>query len=66
MKLIRIPQPGNSWNPMKSHPRNALCFCGSDKKFKKCCLPTLGPTVPTDKVQMLKNYLKLREKGLHG
>jgi hypothetical protein len=28
-------------NPFKGVGRNDLCPCGSGKKFKKCCLPTL-------------------------
>lgn len=26
-------------NPMLGLPRNMLCPCGSQAKFKKCCLP---------------------------
>ena len=31
------------WNPLKRFPRNSPCFCGSDKKAKKCCMPNLAP-----------------------
>ena len=36
-------------NPFAKWPRNIPCFCGSGKKFKKCCEMTLGPKVtPAD------------------
>lgn len=28
-------------NPLKGLSRNDPCFCGSGKKYKKCCLPKL-------------------------
>src|ERR1700722_159470 len=36
-----------SWNPLLRYPRNALCFCGSGLKSKKCCLPKIPMTIPT-------------------
>jgi hypothetical protein len=32
------PRPGTAWNPLRRFPRNNLCFCGSKKKAKACCL----------------------------
>ncbi len=28
---------------MPKHPRNAKCWCGSNLKYKKCCLPEVEP-----------------------
>lgn len=34
-----VPVEGSAWNPLQKYPRNEPCYCGSGKKFKKCCLP---------------------------
>lgn len=36
------PKPGNEWNPLHRYPRNLECFCGSEIKAKKCCLPKVA------------------------
>lgn len=35
---VWVLRDGMEWNPMARFPRNNPCFCGSDKKAKKCCL----------------------------
>lgn len=42
---VSIPAPGQ-----KIPSRNAPCFCGSDKKFKKCCLPKIEAARKNDKL----------------
>ena len=32
-------EPGQKLNPLKAFPKNAPCFCGSQRKAKKCCIP---------------------------
>jgi len=32
------PAPGYPYNPIFGYGRNYPCFCGSSKKFKKCCM----------------------------
>lgn len=49
---------GNSWNPLKKFPRNAPCFCGSEKKFKKCCEPKTNHFVQTDDVPKVKAFME--------
>lgn len=43
-----VPQIGNKWNPILKYPKNESCYCGSGKKFKKCCLP--GETMAVNSV----------------
>jgi uncharacterized protein len=40
LPLLDIPLP--HVNPLRHIGRNDPCPCGSGKKFKKCCLPTVG------------------------
>ncbi len=49
------------WNPLRSYPRNAPCFCNSNKKFKKCCFLKLAQTVPAKSIPAIK---KLMAKAL--
>lgn len=44
-KLSHYPKPGHAWHPFRQWPRNERCFCGSQKKAKKCCLPGLPLTI---------------------
>jgi len=37
-QTFKTPPPGYTWNPLKTYPRNAKCFCGSGKKHKICCI----------------------------
>lgn len=37
---------GNKWNPLLKYPRNEPCYCGSNKKFKKCCLENTSLVIP--------------------
>jgi len=41
------PLEGRDWNPLLNYPRNNPCFCGSGKKFKKCCLVNMPRTCST-------------------
>lgn len=54
----RIPLAGHTWNPLKNFPRNEPCFCGSGKKFKKCCLDKMGTTVTIKECENIKKLLK--------
>lgn len=49
------PLPGNEFTPkpIPMPKRNEKCFCGSGKKFKKCCLPFMGIMEPPDTEMML-------------
>lgn len=59
------PKPGNAWNPLKAYPRNHDCFCGSELKAKKCCLPKVQEYCPAKTAQDLeKNWDKIIA-GLH-
>ena len=37
-RVSDFPDAQNPWRPKRKIGRNELCFCGSGKKFKKCCL----------------------------
>ena len=39
MSVVQVitPKPGYAWNPLRHHPRNSACVCGSGRKVKKCC-----------------------------
>lgn len=41
-------------NPFKKWPRNLPCFCGSGKKFKKCCNDKIGGIVKYSEYSTLK------------
>lgn len=41
-------------NPFKKWPRNLPCFCGSGKKFKKCCEDKIDQTVTLQEFDVLQ------------
>jgi len=45
-------------NPMLKYPRNLDCYCGSNEKFKACCLPKQAKQIPIELGLKLKEYLK--------
>ena len=44
-------------NPLMKFPRNENCFCGSQKKAKRCCLGKLPKTVPLQQAIQLSKYM---------
>lgn len=62
-----VPEAGFKWNPILKYPKNESCYCGSGKKFKKCCLPTetmaVNPTYADAAVDHVKHMRKVR-RGL--
>lgn len=52
------PKPGFSWNPLKGFPRNSPCFCGSGRKFKKCCVSILGHVIETKHLPTIEKALR--------
>ncbi len=52
------PKEGYVHNPLLKYPRNSTCFCGSEKKFKKCHLRSLSGTVSKDDEKELKDYME--------
>ncbi len=53
LKGAPIPRPEVP-NPFKQWPRNLPCFCGSGKKFKKCCNENISPTVTAEELEVLR------------
>jgi len=49
------PPKGYGYNPLMKHDRNGPCVCGSDKKYKKCCLPIMVDYVPLKVLENMKN-----------
>lgn len=45
---------GFEYNPLNSFDRNAICFCNSGLKFKKCCLKTMPRGLPTEVVNHMR------------
>lgn len=50
----RMLENGFSWNPYLKYPRNKECYCGSGKKFKKCCLETEALAIPKKAAEIAK------------
>lgn len=57
-KVVFRPKEGRAWNPLSGYPRNEPCWCGSGKKFKKCCLNEQGRTIGTDKAKRMAELVK--------
>lgn len=45
--------------PSKEPNRNEICFCGSGKKYKKCCLNKVDKARKTHSYLMPQQYKKL-------
>lgn len=63
MKGSFVLKPSKAWNPLKSYPRNLLCFCDSGRKAKACCLPTLNETCNAEHVPQLKALMRNKIDG---
>lgn len=44
------PKPGFVRNPLLKKGRNEPCLCGSEKKWKVCCGPTMPLYIPVEDV----------------
>ncbi len=55
-----VPKDGMAHNPLKGYPRNYPCVCGSEKKFKKCCMDKMKGTVKNSEAPRLLKYMKAR------
>ena len=68
---------GNRWNPLCKFPVNALCWCDSGLKAKKCCLLKISRFCPgnqysafavlvsnarTDRHNYRKEFIKKKRK----
>lgn len=51
-----IPTPGFAWNPLRDFPVNSPCFCGSERKFKRCCRDYLHEGIEKDKAKWLLDH----------
>lgn len=56
--MVALTREGFAWNPMRDYPRNQPCPCGSQAKFKRCCLPKMAACVPVEKAEKMKHLLK--------
>lgn len=57
------PKNGAAWNPLRSFPPNQKCFCGSQIKAKKCCLPKQPQCVDEKIAKEITQLLKTFAKG---
>ncbi len=62
-RTVRAPAKGYSPNPLVGLPRNMPCPCGSNVKFKKCCLLDTKPYVLTE---ALADYQRTKDEALAG
>jgi hypothetical protein len=53
---------GFQWNPILRYPRNALCWCGSGKKSKKCCLPNASMICKDKEVSGYKQLVNIANR----
>ncbi len=52
---------GYEWNPLRAFPRNLPCPCGSQKKFKVCCLDSMPAAVKADIAAEYREGMKTPE-----
>lgn len=53
-KMVRCPNKGYAWNPLRQFPPNAKCWCGSLKKSKKCCATYLSDCLLEESAEFIK------------
>lgn len=63
MCLAYKVKDGKRWNPLRSYPPNEPCFCGSDKKSKKCCLPKVPLTCDEKDYENLRKIIRHLDAG---
>lgn len=59
-KMAWVVPEGKARNPYLDYPRNMQCFCGSGKKFKKCCQARMKDVVDAKDVNNLTNSMRTR------
>lgn len=50
-------------NPLLKFPRNQDCFCGSEKKFKRCCLKYMPSEIAWNMSVLVKENWKMILSG---
>jgi len=55
---VQVLKPGAAWNPIKQWPPNKKCFCGSLKKFKKCCRSKIPSAIDAKKAEEFRVGMK--------
>lgn len=61
------PREKFKFNPFLKYPRNETCYCGSGKKYKKCCMANEPAAIPEDVVpRATKLIKKIRAKKKNG
>src|SRR5580765_7000059 len=54
MKLkFRLPS-GHAWNPLHGWPALEQCFCLSERRASRCCLPRVCRTIPIEQVSHVR------------
>ncbi len=56
------PKKGMAWNPLRTLEVNSVCFCGSGRKFKKCCRLTVAECVSEANAVKLREFMLARRK----
>lgn len=61
------PMSDFEFNPLLKYPRNETCYCGSSKKFKKCCLPNELKAIPASAAPLASSLVAVvRNKKTNG
>lgn len=65
-RTVYLCPKGYTKNPLESYPRNELCPCGSEKKFKKCCIDLVkSQWIPIKKAKKYADFIaRFKERKL--
>lgn len=63
-RMVRaLPDADTKWNPAQKFPRNSDCPCGSQKKYKKCCLQKQPLAVTKETAEAFKTIVDYGRKN---
>jgi hypothetical protein len=51
-------------NPMLDYPKQAACWCGSNKKAKVCCIPKMSKVIPEFDAEFGIGFVKFAKEQL--
>lgn len=59
--MCKVPRTGYVWNPLLRHEVNAMCLCGSNVKFKKCCMRKMPECIPGELAKDFQGKTKVTQ-----
>lgn len=63
LRQVMVPAKGNVSNPALKYPRNMKCFCGSELKFKKCCMDKIPRALKIEDAEKLRSAVAAVRNG---